>query len=136
MGAPLTASYHAHFAHHPDPVEASRRQAPSRRVPRLPPRRRVPLCNADAVRANTWGLITAAIGAVIIVLLVIYGTEYGTYLDEVGPYLDETRGAAPTAPTIVLLAIIGLVAVGLLIGGLMNGLTASTTTDRTGDDRG
>lgn len=74
-------------------------------------------------------------GAVIIILLVIYGTEYGTYLDEVGPYLDETRGAAPTAPTIILLAIIGLVAVGLLIGGLMNGLTASTT-DRTGDDRG
>lgn len=75
-------------------------------------------------------------GAVIIVLLVIYGTEYGTYLDEVGPYLDETRGAAPTAPTIVLLAAIGLVAVALLIGGLANGLTASTITDRIGDDRG
>lgn len=88
------------------------------------------------MRANIWGLTTAAIGAAIIVLLVVYGTEYGTYLDEMSPYISDTDGAAPTAPTIVLPAVIGLLAVGLLIGGLMNGLTVPSTHDHAGGSRG
>ncbi len=70
-----------------------------------------------------WGLTTAAIGAAIIVLLVIYGTEYGTYLDEIGPDVDQAHEAAPAAPTIVFPAVIGFLAVGLLVGGLMNGVS-------------
>lgn len=89
------------------------------------------------MRANIWGLTTAAIGAAIIVLLVVYGAEYGTYLDEMSPYMTDTDGAAPSAPTIVLPAVIGFLAVGLLIGGLMNGLTISSTTDdHAGGSRG
>ncbi|WP_314452169.1 hypothetical protein [uncultured Microbacterium sp.] len=70
-----------------------------------------------------WGFITAAIGLTTIVLLVLYGTEYGTWLDEIGPLIDLEDAAA--APTIALPAAIGLLAIGQLVGGLAVGLTAS-----------
>lgn len=73
------------------------------------------------MRGSVWGLLTAAIGMTIIVLLVIFGTAYGTWIDEIGPSLDLTEQAA--APTIVLPGLIGLLAVGLVIGGLAVGLT-------------
>ncbi|MBD8479461.1 hypothetical protein [Microbacterium sp. CFBP 8794] len=56
-------------------------------------------------------------------LLVVYGTQYGTWLDEIGSSLDLEDQAA--APTILLPAIIGLLAIGLVVGGLAVGLTIS-----------
>lgn len=57
-----------------------------------------------------WGAASAAIGGLIIVLLVVYGTEYGTWVDEAGPL--------PTAPpTVVLPFAIGALAAVLLVGG-------------------
>lgn len=73
------------------------------------------------MRGSVWGLITAAIGLIIIVLLVLFGTAYGTWVDEIGPSLDLAEQAA--SPTIVLPGLIGLLAIGLVIGGLAVGLT-------------
>lgn len=73
------------------------------------------------MRGSVWGLITAAIGLLIIVLLVLFGTAYGTWVDEIGPSLDLDEQAA--SPTIVLPGLIGLLAVALIIGGLAVGLT-------------
>lgn len=57
----------------------------------------------------------------MIVLLVVYGTQYGTWLDEIGSSLDLEDQAA--APTILLPAMIGLLSIGLVVGGLTVGLT-------------
>ena len=58
------------------------------------------------------GATSAAIGGVILVLLVVYGTEYGTWVDEAGPL--------PLAPpTVVLPLIIGALAGMLLVGGVV-----------------
>ncbi len=46
-------------------------------------------------------MATAGIGVLMIGLLVAWGTAYGTWLDEIGPFIDDA-GAAPDAPTIVL----------------------------------
>lgn len=73
------------------------------------------------MRGIIWGLLTAAIGLTMIALLVVYGTQYGTWLDEIGSSLDLEDQAA--APTILLPAIIGLLAIGLVVGGLAVGLT-------------
>lgn len=73
------------------------------------------------MRGSVWGLITAVIGLIIIVLLVLFGTAYGTWVDEIGPSLDLAEQAA--SPTIVLPGLIGLLAVALVIGGLAVGLT-------------
>lgn len=60
----------------------------------------------------------SAILALCEVLLVIYDTEYGTYLDEIGPYTRDADGAAPSVPTIALAAVLGLLAVRLpLVAG-------------------
>lgn len=69
-----------------------------------------------------WGLVTTAIGMTIIVLIVV-GTEYGVWLDEIGPSIDIADQAA--APTIVLPGMLGLLAVGLVVRGLAVGLTIS-----------
>ena len=61
---------------------------------------------------RVWGAISAAIGGLILVLLVVYGIEYGTWIDEVGPL--------PIAPpTVVLPLIIGVLAGMLLLGGIV-----------------
>ncbi|MEV7756123.1 hypothetical protein AB0O16_00185 [Microbacterium sp. NPDC089180] len=73
------------------------------------------------MRGSVWGLLTAAIGMTIIVLLIIDGTAYGIWLDEIGPSLDIAEQAA--APTIVLPGLIGLLAIALIVGGLAVGLT-------------
>lgn len=73
------------------------------------------------MRGSVWGLLTAAIGMTIIVLLIIDGTAYGIWIDEIGPSLDIAGQAA--APTIVLPGLIGLLAIALIIGGLAVGLT-------------
>lgn len=73
------------------------------------------------MRGSVWGLLTAAIGMTIIVLLIIDGTAYGIWIDEIGPSLDIAEQAA--APTIVLPGLIGLLAIALIIGGLAVGLT-------------
>lgn len=73
------------------------------------------------MRANVWGLLTAAIGMAIIILLVVYGTAWGTWIDEVGSSLDIAEQAS--APTIILPAVIGLLAVVLVIGGVAVGVT-------------
>ncbi|MCJ1708871.1 hypothetical protein [Microbacterium sp. VKM Ac-2923] len=75
------------------------------------------------MNGKIWGFITAAIGLTIITLLVIFGTEYGTWLDEIGPLLSLENAAA--APTIALPAAIGLLAIGQLVGGLAVGLIPS-----------
>ena len=61
---------------------------------------------------RVWGATSAAIGGLILVLLVVYGTEYGTWIDEVGPF-------AITPPTVVLPLIIGVLAGMLLLGGIV-----------------
>ncbi|MDU0366205.1 hypothetical protein RWH45_03190 [Microbacterium sp. KSW4-17] len=73
------------------------------------------------MRGSVWGLLTAAIGTTIIVLLIIDGTAYGIWIDEIGPSLDIAEQAA--APTIVLPGLIGLLAIALIVGGLAVGLT-------------
>ncbi|MFF7681827.1 hypothetical protein ACFZA2_03615 [Microbacterium sp. NPDC007973] len=73
------------------------------------------------MRGSVWGLLTAAIGMTIIVLLIIDGTAYGIWIDEIGPSLDIAEQAA--APTIVLPGLIGLLAITLIVGGLAVGLT-------------
>lgn len=73
------------------------------------------------MRGTIWGLITAATGLAIIVLLFINGTQYGMWLDEVGPSLTLEDQAS--APNIMLPAMIGLLAIGLVVGGLAVGLT-------------
>ncbi len=73
------------------------------------------------MRGSVWGLLTAAIGMTIIVLLIIDGTAYGIWIDEIGPSLDIAEQAA--APTIVLPGLIGLLAIALIVGGLAVGLT-------------
>lgn len=73
------------------------------------------------MRGIIWGLITAATGLAIIVLLFIHGTQWGIWIDEVGPSLTIAEQAA--APNIVLPAVIGLLAIGLVVGGLAVGLT-------------
>lgn len=57
-----------------------------------------------------WGATTAVIGGLILVLLVFYGTEYGTWVDEAGPL-----STAP--PTFILPFVIGAMAGVLLVGG-------------------
>lgn len=73
------------------------------------------------MRGSVWGLLSAAIGLTIIVLLVVFGTAYGTWIDDIGPSLDLAEQAA--APTIVLPGLIGFLALALIIGGLAVGLT-------------
>lgn len=73
------------------------------------------------MRGSVWGLLTAAIGMTVIVLLIIDGTAYGIWIDEIGPSLDIAEQAA--APTIVLPGLIGLLAIALIVGGLAVGLT-------------
>lgn len=75
------------------------------------------------MRGNIWGLTTAPIGSTTIVLLVVYGTAYGMWLDEIGPFIDLEDAAA--APTIALPAAIGLLAIVQLVGGLAVGLIPS-----------
>jgi hypothetical protein len=68
-----------------------------------------------------WGLFTAAIGMIIIVLLVIDGVQYGIWVDEIGPSLDMDQQAAQ--PSSLTSALTALLAAGLVIGGLIVGAT-------------
>lgn len=61
---------------------------------------------------RVWGATSAAIGGMILVLLVVYGIAYGTWIDEVGPL-------PITPPTVVLPLIIGVLAGILLLGGIV-----------------
>ena len=58
-------------------------------------------------------MATAGIGVLMIGLLVAWGTAYGTWLDEIGPFIDDA-GAGPDAPTIVLPGLVGLLALALV----------------------
>lgn len=73
------------------------------------------------MRGQIWGLITAAVGLAIIVLLAIDGIQYGIWVDEIGPSLDIADQAAQ--PTLIMSAVIGVLAIGLVIGGLAVGLS-------------
>ena len=68
------------------------------------------------MRNKIWAWASAAMGAIILILLFMYGIEYGTWVDEAGR-LD-------TAPPSFLLpfAIGGLGGV-IMIGGLVIGLS-------------
>lgn len=68
------------------------------------------------MRGRIWSLISAGIGAVILVLLALYGTEYGTWVDE--------AGRLPTSPpSFVLPFAVGALAAVLLIGGVFTAVT-------------
>jgi hypothetical protein len=68
------------------------------------------------MRGTIWGWLTAAIGLAVLVLLVFYGTEYGTWVDEAG-FLR------PAPPTFDLPFAIGGLGVVLFIGGSVVGMT-------------
>jgi len=72
-------------------------------------------------------MVTAGIGVLMIGLLGAWGTAYGTWLDEIGPFIDDA-GAAPEAPTIVLPGLVGLLAVALVVGGVV--VAATTGPER------
>jgi len=72
-------------------------------------------------------MVTAGIGVLMIGLLVAWGTAYGTWLDEIGPFIDDA-GTAPEAPTIVLPGLVGLLAVALVVGGVV--VAATTGPER------
>ncbi len=61
---------------------------------------------------RVWGATSAAVGGLVLVLLVVYGIEYGTWIDEVGPL-------PITPPTVVLPLIMGVLAGMLLLGGIV-----------------
>ena len=61
---------------------------------------------------RVWGATSAAIGGLIFVLLVVYGIQYATWVDEVGPL-------PITPPTVVLPLVIGVLARVLLLGGIV-----------------
>lgn len=73
------------------------------------------------MRGQIWGLITSVIGLAIIALLTIDGIQYGIWVDEIGPSLDIAAQAAQ--PNLVVSALIALLAIGLVVGGLAVGLT-------------
>jgi hypothetical protein len=76
------------------------------------------------VRGRLWSLLSAAIGAAILVVLFVYGIEFGTFVDEAGQL--ETP-----PPSFVLPFVIGGLAVVLLVGGLM---AAGSDSDRPRSD--
>lgn len=63
-----------------------------------------------------WGGVSSAIGGLMLVLLVVYGTHAGTWADEVGPLRADP-------PSLVPLFAIGVLALVLLVGGLITALT-------------
>ena len=67
-------------------------------------------------------MATAGISVLMIGLLVAWGTAYGTWLDEIGPFIDDA-GATPDAPTIVLPGLVGLLALALVVGGVVIAVT-------------
>lgn len=59
-----------------------------------------------------WGAVTSVIGGLILVLLVVFGTAYGTWVDE--------AGQLPIAPpSLELLRLVGALGLLLLVGGLI-----------------
>jgi hypothetical protein len=65
------------------------------------------------MRGRIWSLVSAAIGLVILVVLFLFGTEYGTWLDEAGKL--ET-----SPPSFVLPFVIGGLGAVLVLGGLVS----------------
>jgi hypothetical protein len=59
-----------------------------------------------------WSFVSAGIGLAIHVVLAMYGTEYGTWVDEAGR-LDTPP------PTFILPFVIGALALVLFVGGLV-----------------
>ena len=74
-----------------------------------------------------WSLVSAGVGLAILVVLAMYGTEYGTWVDEAGR-LDTPP------PTFILPFVIGALALVLFLGGLVTAFTliakASAPQDR------
>lgn len=70
------------------------------------------------MREIIWGWLTSAIGLAILVLLFVYGTQSGTWMDEVGPL-------PISPPTFVIPFAIGGLGLVLLCGGLIMGVLAS-----------
>lgn len=79
------------------------------------------------MRGRIWNLVSAGIGAAILVILFAYGMEYGTWIDEAGRL-------AASPPSFVLLFAVGALAAILLVGGVVSAATsgrASTAPRRT-----
>ena len=64
------------------------------------------------MRGRIWSSVSAAIGAAILVVLFLYGLQYGTWLDEVGPL-------AVAPPSFLLPFILGALGLVLFVGGLV-----------------
>ena len=78
------------------------------------------------MRGRIWSSVSAAIGAAILIVLVFYGTEYGTWVDDAG-MLDTPP------PSFVLPFIIGGLGLFLLVGGLVVTLGSVGTSSPPGD---
>jgi hypothetical protein len=76
-----------------------------------------------------WGGVSAGIGVVILAVLVVYGTEYGTWVDEAGP-LD------PGPPTFILPFVIGALGLVLLVGGSVIAIVGARGSARTASSQG
>jgi hypothetical protein len=68
------------------------------------------------VLGTVWGWITAAIGAITAALLVAYGTDSGTWVDE--QHISN-------APSVLGLLIVTALAILLFAGGLIVGLVGT-----------
>jgi hypothetical protein len=73
---------------------------------------------------KVWGWITAGIGAVMLALLVAYGTASGTWIDEHSGLFIDKAGHSVDPPSIVGLLIVTVLALVLLIGGVVVGIAS------------
>jgi hypothetical protein len=73
---------------------------------------------------KVWGWVTAAIGAVMLALLIAYGTASGTWVDEHSGLLIDKAGRSVDPPSILGLLIVTVLAVALVIGGVVIGVAS------------
>lgn len=69
-------------------------------------------CHAGAMIQRIWAGTSAAIGAAIVVMLVIHGTALGTWVDEAGI-------SDPTMPSMLLPIAVTFLGAVLLVGGVI-----------------
>jgi hypothetical protein len=77
---------------------------------------------------KVWGWVSAAIGAVMLVLLISYGTASGTWVDEHSGLLIDKAGRSVDPPSIGGLLVVTGLAFALVIGGVVIGIASRRRT--------
>ena len=83
-------------------------------------------CKTGVVLGTVWGWVTAAIGAIMMALLIAYGTASGTWVDEHSSLLVDKAGHSVDMPSVAAPLLVGALALVLLIGGLVVGMIGTT----------